>query len=69
MYKKFDEGWDIKLVLVRSRGREMGEERGQTTKKETACNDFGLFPPFEFFSSSGLTLDRIKSQQQKGEDA
>ena len=41
----------------------MGKEGGKRQKKETACNDFGLFPPFEFFSSPGLTLDRIKLQQ------
>ena len=63
MYEKYDKGWDIKLVLVRSSGREVGEEGDKRQKKETACNDFGLFPPFEFFSSPGLTLERIKSQQ------
>ena len=39
------------------------ESLRHTKKKETACNDFGLIPPFEFFSSPGLTLERIKSQQ------
>ena len=47
-------------VLLRKRS---GGGREQTTKKETACNDFGLFPTFDFFSSPGLTLERIKSQQ------
>ena len=67
-YEKYEKGWDIKLVSECSSGREVGEE-GANDEKETACKDFGLFPPFEFFSSSGLTLGRIKSQQQKGEDA
>ena len=47
-YEKHDKGWDIKLVLVCFSGREVGEERGQTTKKETACNDFGLFRLLSF---------------------
>ena len=32
-YEKYDKGWDIKLVLVRSSGREVGEEGNKRRKR------------------------------------
>ena len=59
----------ISSLFQSALAEEKWGRKGANDEKETACKDFGLFPPFEFFSSSGLTLGRIKSQQQKGEDA
>ena len=48
MYEKFDKGWDIKLVLVCSSGREVGEEGGIQQKRRLLATISAFFRLLSF---------------------